>query len=138
MAEMKNINLHSGTIRVGGSGVRRRLRRPKRRIRRLNHSPQIANGARVQVNLLHKYGNAAEKAVRKASNQADRRRWRELEWIRRHQAEYPGKWVALEGDQLVAIGNGAREVREAALAKGFALPLLVHVPDEPDLPFGGW
>jgi hypothetical protein len=65
-------------------------------------------------------------------------RWLEQAWLKQHHAEYAGAWVALEGGNLVAQGSSARQVLEAAKAKGYQQPLVVHVPCEPQLPFGGW
>ena len=62
----------------------------------------------------------------------------EQEWLRRNGAKHPGAWVALEGAHLVAQGTSARAVLEAARSQGIAQPLVVHVPAEPTLPFGGW
>jgi hypothetical protein len=62
----------------------------------------------------------------------------EQAWLKQHHAEYAGAWVALEGGNLVAQGSSARQVLEAAKAKGYQQPLVVHVPCEPQLPFGGW
>jgi excisionase family DNA binding protein len=62
----------------------------------------------------------------------------EQEWLRRHEAEYAGSWVALEGAHLIAYGTSAREVLELARSHGFAQPLVSHVPEEPELLSGGW
>ena len=62
----------------------------------------------------------------------------EREWLRRHESEYAGAWVALEGSRLVAQGSSALEVLGAAKAEGCEQPLVVHIPSEPELPFGGW
>jgi predicted DNA-binding antitoxin AbrB/MazE fold protein len=66
----------------------------------------------------------------------DRRQ--EQEWLRDHSREFPGQWVALQGDTLLGHGTNARAVRDEARPKGFDRPLLFHVPDEPDLPSAGW
>jgi hypothetical protein len=62
----------------------------------------------------------------------------EQAWLKQHHAEYAGVWVALEGASLVARGSSARQVLDAARSKGYEQPLIVHVPNEPQLPFGGW
>jgi hypothetical protein len=62
----------------------------------------------------------------------------EQAWLKPHQAEYAGAWIALEGARLVAQGSSARQVLDAAQLKGHDQPLIVHVPGEPELPFGGW
>jgi hypothetical protein len=53
-------------------------------------------------------------------------------------ARYAGKWVAIEGDRLVSHGENARAVLQQAWAEGVQHPLLIQIPKEPPLPFGGW
>jgi predicted DNA-binding antitoxin AbrB/MazE fold protein len=65
-------------------------------------------------------------------------RTREFEWIRVHGAEHAGKWVAIEGDQLVGEGDSVRSVMDQARAQGIPLPLVHYIPGEPRLPFAGW
>ena len=62
----------------------------------------------------------------------------EREWLKEHEAEYVGKWVALEGRRLVACGSSALQLLNAAVANRYEQPLVVHIPGEPELPFGGW
>ena len=62
----------------------------------------------------------------------------EQAWLSQHHAEYAGDWVALEGASLVAHGSSARQVLDAARLGGYEQPLVVHLPSEPPLPFGGW
>lgn len=62
----------------------------------------------------------------------------EQDWLKQHHAEYAGAWVALEGASLVARASSAREALEAARLEGYEQPLIVHIPTEPELPFGGW
>jgi len=70
--------------------------------------------------------------------QATGSRLLEQEWLHRHRGEYAGAWVALEGTRLVAVGSSARQVLDAAKLAGYEQPLVVHIPSEPELPFGGW
>jgi hypothetical protein len=63
---------------------------------------------------------------------------REQEWVRSHTQEYAGKWVALMGSRLIADGAGARETLQKARNAGVSVPFLVHMPELPELPFGGW
>ncbi len=61
-----------------------------------------------------------------------------LLWLATQAAPYAGQWVALNGSQLIAHGPDAATVRAAARAANVERPLLTHLPEEPDLPFGGW
>ena len=51
----------------------------------------------------------------------------EQEWLSAHGQEYSGQWVALNGEDLLS------HVRDEARAKGVQTPLMVHIPDEPNL-----
>ena len=62
----------------------------------------------------------------------------EMEWLHAHAHEYPGQWVALQGEELISHGPKARIVLAEARRKGIQHPLLHHVPDEPGLPSAGW
>ena len=72
------------------------------------------------------------------SPQAGGARLAEQEWIRSHGELYAGQWVALDGSELISHGPRARAVRDEARAKGVEHPLLVRLPDEPQLPYAGW
>ncbi len=63
---------------------------------------------------------------------------RALQWVEKHKAEYDGKFVVLDGNELVACGNEAKTVYEEARAKGYHTPFLKRVKNKEDLPFGGW
>jgi hypothetical protein len=66
----------------------------------------------------------------------------EQKWMTENREKYAGQWVALVGDCLLSHGMDAKAVYEEARAKaaefGDALPLVVLMEKEPDLPFGGW
>jgi hypothetical protein len=68
----------------------------------------------------------------------DPNRVREQNWLHEHGREFRGQWVALFGDSLISHGQSAKEVFWDARARGFDRALIVHVPDEDELPFGGW
>jgi len=55
-------------------------------------------------------------------------------WVKEHGAEYAGRWVALDGDRLIAFGQTEGEVAIAARNDGAYLPLVIYLPrpDEPD------
>ena len=60
----------------------------------------------------------------------------ESEWLRQHQREYIGQWIALKGNQLIAQGETGREVfakvRELGIERA-----LVHFVEDPDLHYMG-
>jgi hypothetical protein len=62
----------------------------------------------------------------------------EKDWLRAHGQEYCGQWVALNGEELLSHGSDARGVRDEARAKGVQTPLMVHIPDEPNMPSAFW
>ncbi len=68
---------------------------------------------------------------------ASKDRTLEYQWLAEHSREFAGKWVALEGDQMIACGSSAVEVSKAAKAVGIDRPILVQVEDPDGLPFAG-
>ncbi|HTG16233.1 MAG TPA: DUF5678 domain-containing protein [Blastocatellia bacterium] len=66
------------------------------------------------------------------------KRAQHLAWLKAHREEYAGKYVALDGDQLVGSGLSIREAHEQARRGGIDHPFLVHVSSVNDAPFGGW
>lgn len=73
-----------------------------------------------------------------AEPEIDYHRYEELAWIGAHAKEYPGEWIAVNGSQLVAHGMDLLSVGETARAAGIVRPLFHHVPEENELPWGGW
>ena len=67
-----------------------------------------------------------------------RTRERERAWIVAHRDEYPGKWVAVEDDNLVAQGTNPRQVYLAAREAGIEVPYLVRVEKREEPHTGGW
>ena len=67
------------------------------------------------------------------------KRQKSIAWIKAHRAEYGGKYVALDGDELVAVGQRYGEARKMAVQKGY---LNVFVGDVLPLDYegfmGGW
>lgn len=62
----------------------------------------------------------------------------ERAWLDAHRDEYLGQWVALDGDRLIAHGSDAREVYEAARARGVEAPYLDRVEPKAEAFMGGW
>lgn len=68
----------------------------------------------------------------------DLHRSAELHWLATQSAPFAGQWVALSGEKLIASGPDLASVRQAAIAAGVSRPLLTHLPEAKQEPFGGW
>lgn len=79
---------------------------------------------------------AASAAPEGARNGAERDRL-ELQWLALNRQRYSGRWVALDGDALLAVGNSAREVY-AAVASHEGVPLVMRLEPEDEAFFAGW
>ena len=73
-----------------------------------------------------------------ASERPDTYCLREMQWLSQHRHEYPGQYVALDGDRLVSHGTDGREVYRQARAAGVKVPFMAHIEPADALPFGGW
>ncbi len=66
----------------------------------------------------------------------------ERKWLVKNREKYAGQWVALIGDRLLSHGPDAKavyaEARKKAVESDEAIPLVVLLAREPNLPFGGW
>jgi|SRR5450432_1464619 hypothetical protein len=68
-----------------------------------------------------------------------RDRTKEMKWVADNRAAFAGRWVAVEGDRLVAADEDAQKVFDAAKAEGIGSPFVVHILPEDPLPFvPGW
>ena len=65
-------------------------------------------------------------------------RSREMDWIEAHRSEYAGRWVALDGDCLIAHGNDPLTFKEEVRLKGIERPFIVHIQDDATPQMGGW
>jgi len=61
----------------------------------------------------------------------------EMRWIADHGAAYSGRWVAIEGNRLLAEGNTAKQVYDAVRGS-HEHPLVVKIEAPDKAPFGGW
>jgi len=55
----------------------------------------------------------------------------EDEWLAAHPEvldPYPGKWVAVSGKEIVAVGDSPKEVLEIAKQKTSKIPMVFQVP----------
>jgi Family of unknown function (DUF5678) len=62
---------------------------------------------------------------------------REMRWIAKHQREYIGQWVALDGNRLIAASKNHEEVSALADADGAYLPMFAYI-DDPDKIYAGF
>lgn len=60
-----------------------------------------------------------------------------LQWLEENKEEFDGKFVVLDGNELVACGTDSKTVYDEARAKGYTSPFLTRVKAK-TLPFGGW
>lgn len=80
-----------------------------------------------------------EPQILQVNNGDDEIRHRRLEWLKCHREEHGGQYVALDGDQLLAVGPNYRIAREKALAAGKPNAFVTYLskPDE-IAEMGGW
>ena len=62
---------------------------------------------------------------------------RELTWLSANRRLYENRWIALDGDALLAVGNSAREVY-GAIAGYPGTPLVIEVEPPEGANFAGW
>ena len=80
--------------------------------------------------------DGGQSAVRRVPFQ-DRRA--EMAWAAKPDHQYFGKWVVLEGSQVLAAGSDPKAIYEEVRAKGISSPFLIYVSPEEQDPFaGGW
>lgn len=61
----------------------------------------------------------------------------EFSWLAENRERHAGRWVALEGDNLLAVADSAREVYAAVV--GYAgTPLVTLIEPEDERCFAGW
>jgi hypothetical protein len=63
----------------------------------------------------------------------------EMAWASSPDAQFFGKWIVLEGRQVVASGSNPKQLYEDVRAKGLSSPFLIFVSPDEQSPFaGGW
>jgi len=60
-------------------------------------------------------------------------RERRLEWLKLHRDEYGGQYVALDRDELIAIGPTYRSARQKALAAGKPDAFVTYLPKSDEI-----
>ena len=62
-----------------------------------------------------------------------------MEWLKSHREEYGGQYVALDGDQLLAVGPNYPIAREKAVAAGKPNAFVTYLPKPDEIgEMGGW
>ena len=62
-----------------------------------------------------------------------------LRWLDENREEHLGRWVALEGDRLIASGMTPKEVYSKAKSEGVEVPFVELVTEQEPMPFSsGW
>lgn len=67
--------------------------------------------------------------VIKRVQKRDVNRTREYAWLGAEGHKYRGRWVALNGDRLLAVASSLRELRQQLKTVAFAHPPLLHRVD---------
>lgn len=68
-------------------------------------------------------------------------REKEMQWLKDHPAELgslEGRWIAIEGDKLIAEGDAFQAVYEATKEKGIEVPFIFLVPPKENAVFVGF
>jgi hypothetical protein len=72
-------------------------------------------------------------------NGDDKTRERRLEWLKSHREEYGGQYVALAGNQLLAVGPNYRIASEKAMEAGKSDVFVTYLPKPEEVAeMGGW
>ena len=81
-------------------------------------------------------GDGTPSAARRVPS---RDRSAEMTWASHPDAQFIGKWVVLQGSQVIASGSDPKQLYEDVRAKGDSSPFLIFVsPDEQEPFAGGW
>jgi hypothetical protein len=73
-----------------------------------------------------------------SSEEPDPYRQRELEWLKQHNQEYAGQYVALLGDRLVAHAETLQELDRLVKVSGVQRPAITRIKAPGEALFGGW
>ena len=117
----------SGAL-LDDSGIQLKYPAARVTIRREARHGEVAAGIRALAEI--------SEARRRAVAMAELAR-REFRWLSENRRQYAHRWVALDGDRLLVVGDTAREVY-AAIADYPGTPLVTQVEPTEEVHFGGW
>ncbi|MBL8193093.1 MAG: hypothetical protein JNM06_04675 [Blastocatellia bacterium] len=66
------------------------------------------------------------------------KRKQHIQWVKDHQEEYAGKYVALDGYTLIAVGDSFAQVQQAAKQLGISKAFITQIFAPNSVVFGGW
>ena len=90
---------------------------------------------------LREFIDLEEQAKREKRGKFDRniQNYKEArKWLDENSEEYFDKWVCLEGERLIAVGDDGREVFRRAKEAGIETPFIHFIEKEPEAFWGGW
>jgi len=61
-----------------------------------------------------------------------------MQWLAEHEAEYAGRWLALDGDRLLTHGEDPHKAPTEARAMGVETPFVVFAENPDEFFTGGW
>lgn len=88
-------------------------------------------------NLVKKFTQIESESDLGLANDDEQIRAKRMNWLKENREKYAGKYVALDGDNLVGRGNTIREAHEEAKKNGVKNPFLVRVTGEDEILSGG-
>lgn len=96
------------------------------------------NEARLGIDVYLQRGRKAVDQLAKTEEHVLRGRQflEEAQWLAKNRSQFAGRWIALQGGRLLAVGDTAREVF-LKVADEKTPPLVIRLEND-DLPFAGW
>lgn len=98
----------------------------------------LANHLLEQIKLEGTLPNNANSVSLQSIDDELQKRKQHIQWIKDHQAEYAGRYVALNGYCLVGEGGSYPEAYEMARKAGIQKPFVTQVFAPNSKVFGGW
>ena len=95
---------------------------------------------RHEKELALKADNAAQPPISdESAEEREAKRQKSIAWIKSHREEYGGKYVALDGNKVIGIGERYGDALKLALQAGYKKAFIGHVlPINYEGYMGGW